>query len=135
MRIVMRRALIGTVILLVVVATALGYQNHSKRRYVRQEAVRLTGGNPERGHQLVGYYGCNACHTITDVAGPRGKVAPPLDGIAERGFLAGELPNTSQNMQRWIREPHSVEPKTAMPDMGVTEQDAKDITAFLYTLR
>src|SRR5256714_1316578 len=131
----MRKALIGLVVLLIAVVAALGFQNHSKRHYVRQEAMRLTGGNPSRGKELVGYYGCNACHTITDVAGPRGKAGPPLDGVAERGFLAGELPNTSQNMQRWIREPHSVEPKTAMPDMGVTEQDAKDITAFLYTLR
>jgi cytochrome c2 len=131
----MRKALVGVLVLLVVVISALTFQKHSTQRYARREAVRLTGGNPERGHRLVGYYGCNACHTITDVAGPRGKAGPPLDGIAERGFLAGELPNTSENMQRWIREPHSVEPKTAMPDMGVTEQDAKDITAFLYTLR
>src|SRR3954454_15230139 len=128
----MRKALIGIAILLFVVATALAYQNHSKRRYVRQEAIRLTGGDPERGRERIGYYGSNACHTITDVAGPKGTAGPPLDGIIHRGFLSGELPNTSDNMQRWIRQPHSVEPKTAMPDMGVTEQDAKDITAFLY---
>src|SRR3954470_8513502 len=121
----MRRALIWICVGVAIVLSVLTFQNHSVRRDTWREAVRLTGGNPERGHQLVGYYGCNACHTITDVAGPRGKVAPPLDGIAERGFLAGECPNPSQKLRRGIREPHSVEPKTAMPDMGVTEQDAK----------
>jgi cytochrome c len=131
----MRKALILFCVGLLVVLSILTFQSHAAQRDARREAIRLTGGNPERGHELVGYYGCNACHTITSVAGPRGKAGPPLDGIAGRGYLAGELPNTSQNMQRWIREPHSVEPKTAMPEMGVTEQDAKDITAFLYTLR
>ena len=52
----MRKALLGLVVFLIVVAAALGFQNHSKRSYVRQEAVRLTGGNPERGRHLVGYY-------------------------------------------------------------------------------
>src|SRR5437763_8968857 len=131
----MRRALSWICVGVAIVVSVLTFQNHSVRRDTWSEAMRLTGGNPERGYRLVRYYGCNACHTITSVAGPRGKAGPPLDGIAERSFLAGELPNTSQNMQRWIRQPHSVEPKTAMPEMGVTEQDAKDITAFLYTLR
>src|SRR3954469_24807086 len=131
----MRRALVGICVAIVIILLVLTFQSHAARRDTRREAVRLTGGNPERGYELVGYYGCNACHTIADVAGPKGKAGPPLGGIAERSFLAGELPNTSQNMQRWIRQPHSVEPKTAMPEMGVTEQDAKDIAAFLYTLR
>jgi cytochrome c len=131
----MRKALVIVIIALAVLATALYAQRHSARSYARREAIRLTGGSPEHGRELVSHYGCNACHTIPGVAGPQSTVGPPLDRIINREFLAGELPNTSANMQRWIREPHSVEPKTAMPDMGVTEQDAKDITAFLYTLR
>src|SRR3954466_16157400 len=131
----MRKALILFCVGLLVVLSILTFQSHAAQRDARREAMRLTGGNPERGRHLVGYYGCNACHTITDVAGPRGKAGPPLDGIPDRSFLAGELPNTSENLQRWIREPHAVEPKTAMPEMGVSEQDAKDLAAFLYTLR
>ena len=131
----MRKALAIAIVLLLAVATGLYAQKRSARSYVRREAVRLTGGDPDHGRQLVAHYGCNACQTIPGVAGPQSTVGPPLDRIIERTFLAGELPNTATNMERWIREPHSVEPKTAMPDMGVTEQDAKDITAFLYTLR
>ncbi|MFL6299681.1 MAG: c-type cytochrome [Terriglobales bacterium] len=131
----MRNAITLTVVGIVIVVGVLAHQARSADNYARAEARRLTGGNPERGRDLVSYYGCNTCHTIPGSAGPRATTGPPLDHLAQRVFLAGELPNTSENLQRWIREPHSVEPKTAMPDMGVTEQDAKDLAAFLYTLR
>jgi cytochrome c1 len=62
-----------------------------------------------------------------------GKVGPPLDGIATRVIIAGHLANNSDNMQRWIRDPQTVSPGTAMPDLNVSQSDARDITAFLYT--
>jgi len=92
-------------------------------------------GDPDRGAQLISSYGCASCHTVPGVAGADGLVGPPLDKIALRTYLAGELPNTVENMQRWIRYPQQVEPGTAMPDLGVTAQDAEDITAYLYTLK
>ena len=73
-----------------------------------------------------------ACHTIDGVPGAHGLVGPPLDGIALREFIAGELPNTPQNLMRWIQHPRQVEPHTVMPEMGVTEQDSRDIAAYLY---
>ena len=39
------------------------------------------------------------------------------------------------NMIRWIQRPQDVDPKNVMPNMGVTDQDARDIAAYLYTLR
>jgi cytochrome c len=69
------------------------------------------------------------------VATARATVGPPLVAIAVRTYLAGELPNTPANMQEWIRHPRVVEPRTAMPDTGVTDGDARDIAAYLYTLR
>jgi cytochrome c1 len=38
-------------------------------------------------------------------------------------------------MIKWIQHPQEIDPKNAMPDMGVTDRDAKDIAAYLYTLR
>ena len=38
-------------------------------------------------------------------------------------------------MIRWIENPPAIDPKTAMPNMGVTVRDARDIAAYLYTLR
>ncbi len=102
---------------------------------VEETAAAMTGGSPARGKEVIRRYGCEACHSIPGVAGARGQVGPPLDGIGNRSYLAGRLPNSPDNLIRWIRDPQSVAPGTAMPEMGVTEQDGKDIAAYLYTLR
>ena len=102
---------------------------------IEETAAARTGGSPARGKEVIRRYGCEACHSIPGVAGARGPVGPPLDGIANRAHLAGQLPNTPENLIRWIRDPQSIAPGTAMPEMGITEQDGKDIAAYLYTLR
>jgi cytochrome c2 len=99
------------------------------------EAARITdGGNPKAGREAIRAYGCNACHTISGVPGARALVGPSLDGIADRSYLAGELPNTPANMMRWIEHPREVEPHTLMPEMNVTEEDSRNIAAYLYLL-
>jgi cytochrome c len=99
------------------------------------DAGKLTGGgNAVAGRVEIRKYGCNGCHTISGVPGARGLVGPPLDGIRDRYYIAGELTNSPTNLMQWIQHPHQVEPHTAMPEMGVTEQDSRDIAAYLYTL-
>jgi cytochrome c1 len=93
------------------------------------------GGDAHRGAQVIRQFGCGACHTIPGVTGADGLVAPPLLWWSRRTFIAGELPNTPENLVRWIRSPQSVEPKTAMPTLGLTDQQARDAAAYLYTLR
>jgi cytochrome c len=101
-----------------------------------ERAERLTGGgNARSGRTEIRKYGCNTCHDIAGVPGARGLVGPSLDGVGQRYYLAGELPNTPSNLMLWIEHPHQVEPHTVMPEMGVTEQDGRDIAAYLYTLR
>lgn len=99
------------------------------------EAALLTGGDPAKGPAAIGRYGCGSCHDIPGVRSARGKVGPPLGGIASRAYLAGRLSNTPANMMRWLQHPQHVEPGNVMPEMGVTDEDARHLTAFLYTLR
>lgn len=94
-----------------------------------------TVGDPDRGAQLINDYGCGSCHEVPGVEGADGLVGPPLDHFARRSYIAGQLPNSEDNLHRWIEDPQAVEPGTAMPDLGVTARDAADITAYLYTLR
>ena len=108
---------------------------HLGRREVERAATLTSGGNARSGRIEIRKYGCNACHEIDGVPGARGLIGPRLDGIRQRYYIAGELPNTPDNLMRWIQHPHQVEPHTAMPEMGVTEQDSRDIAAYLYTLR
>jgi cytochrome c len=95
----------------------------------------LTGGSPQAGRAVIREYNCGACHVIPGVRDANGQVGPPLTSFGRRTFIAGELPNTPDNLVQWIRVPTSVEPKTAMPDLGLTEQQARDAAAYLYTLR
>ncbi len=99
------------------------------------EAETLTGGSAARGKSAIARYGCGGCHTIPGIDGARATVGPPLNNIAARGYLAGHLPNSPDNMMKWIQHPQQVDPKNVMPEMNVTGQDARDITAYLYTLR
>ena len=95
----------------------------------------LTNGDPDRGKTALISYGCVACHTIPGVQGSHVLTAPPLIGISQRSYLAGMLENTPDNLRSWIQHPRKVNPHTAMPEQGVTTQDATDMAAYLYTTR
>jgi cytochrome c2 len=95
----------------------------------------LTNADADRGATAIRKYGCGSCHTIGGITGAAGLVGPPLAGIARRVYIAGVLPNEPDNMIKWLENPPGVDPKTAMPNMGVTPRDARDIAAYLYTLK
>lgn len=102
---------------------------------VTEEAETLTGGNVHRGKAAIAKYGCGACHTIPGIDRAHATVGPPLAAIAQRHYLGGHLVNTPGNMIRWIQFPQQADPGNAMPNLGVTDQEARDIAAFLFTLR
>jgi cytochrome c2 len=91
-------------------------------------------GDPLRGRLALTQYACHACHQIPGITGSAVHVGPPLDGLAKRRVIARNLPNTPANLGRWIREPQKIDPHTAMPTLGVSEEDAKDMVAYLLTL-
>jgi len=93
------------------------------------------GGDADRGKVAIQTYGCGACHSIPGIAGAHGQVGPPLDHWSKRVYIAGEVPNTEDFLIRWIEVPEAIEPKTAMPMLGVTEGSARDIAAYLYSIR
>ncbi|HEX8602108.1 MAG TPA: c-type cytochrome, partial [Pseudoduganella sp.] len=87
----------------------------------------------ERGRMALAQYACHACHTIPGVTGPETFVGPPLEGLSQRKYVAGILPNSADNLVRWIRAPQAVHPQSAMPDLGVSERDARDMAAYLLS--
>jgi cytochrome c1 len=98
-------------------------------------AAELPHSDPARGGRLIQQYGCAACQTVPGVRGANGLVGPPLTRFGSRSYIAGELINNGDNLQRWIRDPQGVEPGTAMPNLGVSTIDARDIAAYLLTLK
>ncbi|HXS48899.1 MAG TPA: c-type cytochrome [Sphingomicrobium sp.] len=120
-------------IVLVVAVLAVAWKYYDDRHRIRVQAEAITGGDSRRGEALFIQYGCGSCHAVTGVRAATGDVGPPLDGIATRMIIAGHLANNAPNMEHWIEDPQHVSPGTAMPDLGVSAGDARDITAFLYT--
>ena len=112
---------------------AIVYKYAEQRDRMRMHAAMAAGGDPVRGESMFIQYGCGSCHAMSGVRTAVGNVGPPLDGIATREIIAGHLANNPPNMETWIRDPQHVSPGTAMPDLRVGEEDARDITAFLYT--
>ena len=102
---------------------------------LERKAEAMTGGSPQRGKAAINKYGCGSCHTIPGVRGASALVGPNLDQVASRMYIAGVLPNTPDNMIRWVQHPRDVDPLTAMPNLGVTDGDARDIAGYLYTLK
>jgi cytochrome c1 len=92
-----------------------------------------SGESIEAGRRLIANYGCGTCHTIPGVPGADAMAGPPLERFYERSYIAGELPNTPDNLVKWIQNPQQVEPGTVMPNLGVTEAEAHDIAAYLYS--
>lgn len=99
-----------------------------------QAAAAVTGGDPGRGPAAIFHYGCGSCHTIKGIPNARGLVGPPLSGLRDRTFVAGMLTNTPDHLTHWIKAPKAVNPRTAMPQLGVSDRDALDIAAYLYSL-
>ena len=95
----------------------------------------VSEGNPDRGKAAIRAFGCGACHEIAGIRGAVGRVGPPLIAIGRQAYIAGILPNTPTNLRAWMQNPPAIAPNTAMPNLGITPDQARDIAAYLYTLR
>lgn len=94
----------------------------------------LPGADPARGARVIRAHGCGACHVIPGVEGAVSWVGPPLSHWAQRGILAGRLPNAPEYLVAWLRDPQALSPGSAMPNLGLSETEARDAAAYLYTL-
>lgn len=102
----------------------------------KEEPVsRVVGGDPERGRLLVQQYQCAACHFIPEVQGPNGDAGPSLQYMGRLSYIAGSIPNQPENMIRFLQNPPAVKPGTLMPALGITDDEARHMAAFMYSLK
>lgn len=92
----------------------------------------VPGGDAERGRAALVRYECNVCHLVPGIGGPKAPVGPALDEYAHQPYVAGKFPNEPETLVRWILDPPSMAPQTAMPAIAMPERDARDIAAYLY---
>ncbi len=95
----------------------------------------VAGGDADHGKQLIQKYGCGACHYVPGIDSAKGYAGPPLIKFSKRSYVAGVLQNTPENLIRWLEHPQQVVPNNDMPEMNVSDADARDIAAYLYSLK
>lgn len=93
-----------------------------------------TGGSAKLGRLWIAKYKCGKCHSIPGVREADGVFGPPLIAMGSRTMIAGNFPNTPENMVHWIEAPTSMKPNTDMPDLGLSEQQARDVAQFIENL-
>jgi cytochrome c len=125
---------VGVVVAVVAVLAGGGVQYVQGRQARIDKAQLLTGGDVARGEAAIGRNGCGSCHTIPGVQGAKGLSGPPLTKLGSRVYIAGKFDNTPANLVRWVQHPQAMDPGVAMPEMGLTEQQARDVAAYLYTI-
>lgn len=81
--------------------------------------VAPTGDRPQVFNQL-----CMACHSL---GGRGGAVGPALDRVGER--------LNRDYIVRWLHDPQSIKPRTAMPRLPLSEAQIQELAAFLSQLR
>jgi cytochrome c2 len=84
-----------------------------------------------RGADAIRHYGCGTCHRIPGIAGATGTVGPSLERFHRQVYIAGFIPNTPDALAQWIESPKKFDPRTAMPEMGVSAAEARLIAEFL----
>jgi cytochrome c len=123
-------------ILLVLVAIGLWYYiikvGDGDMLKAKESAESITGGDRDQGKMAIQQYGCISCHEIPGVPGAHGLVGPSLKKFKDRAFIGGVRSNSAKNLIQWIQNPKHIDPKTAMPNLNVSEQEARDIAAYLY---
>jgi cytochrome c2 len=95
----------------------------------------VEGGDAERGRMLTGRYQCGSCHSIPEAPLGDVRAGPSLEGFGRRSYIGGQVPNGPDTLQRWLREPQALLPTATMPDLGVSADDARDIAAYLLSLK
>jgi cytochrome c len=125
------------ILMVLVLAAVAAYFYHQTRIDLEQKhaARAATGGDPSRAPALIKLYGCAGCHTLPGASEPAGQVGPDLTQMARRVYVGGVLTNTPDNLVAYIVDPRSIDPKSAMPRTGISPDEARDVAAYLYSIR
>ena len=95
----------------------------------------IAGSDRDRGRRLLSQYQCGGCHAIPGLPAAEGALGPPLAAFGRSSYIAGQVPNGPTTLPRWIEHPQALVPGTAMPDLGASPADARDMAAYLLSLR
>ena len=128
------KSVLGVILVLAVAGGIASYISAKDRKTRILRSEQLTGGRPMAGLAAMEKYGCGSCHNVKGLPRRPTGIAPDLEKLSSRAYIGGVIDNTPRNLVNWIINPPAVDPLTAMPAVGVTEEDARHIAAYLYYL-
>lgn len=102
------------------------------QREIAKPVWELSRDDTDLGRQAIIRHGCGGCHVIPGIRHATGRVGPRLSGFGDQIYIAGMLPNIPENLTLWIQNPQAVNPQSAMPNLGVSEAEAREIAVYLY---
>ena len=119
----------------VVVRTADDFKNWVAYQQQPAAPAETLTGDAAAGQKLFASLPCVGCHTINGTAAA-GVVGPNLTHLASRGFIAGGvLPNSTDSLRAWIKDPQAVKPGNDMPTLGLSDSQVNQLVAYLSTLK
>ena len=101
-------------------------------RYPADARIYVSDSNIRAGKAALQTYGCGGCHYVPGIANATGRVGPKLDDYDQQIYVAGVLTNTADNLAAWIQNPQKYSPNTVMPNLGVSEEEARAMASYLY---
>jgi cytochrome c oxidase subunit 2 len=103
--------------------------------WLTQQQQAATESNA-RGQQVFLQNTCVSCHTIRGLQAPA-RVGPDLTHFGSRTTLgAGVLPNTVDNLRRWLRNPQAIKPGVLMPAFAnLSAEDLAALADYLDSLK
>jgi cytochrome c oxidase subunit 2 len=94
-----------------------------------------TTAEAQQGAQLFARSACVGCHTVAGTPA-QGKQGPDLTHVGSRTTLAaGIIPNTPENLARWLKDPQAIKPGNKMPTLGLSDADIRLLVAYLTSLK
>src|SRR3569833_1619611 len=118
--------------------TALGTTDQIGKPAASAGGANITPGSPVvLGRQAIIARGCGSCHTIPGIPGAAGSVGPNLAGVASRPTIAGGAVTNSgpDSLKAWVLDPPGQKPGTLMPKLGLSDDEAANVAAYLESLK
>lgn len=119
-----------------------GQLRHAPRPQRLTPAPPFTSSEVQAGARLFSAFTCQSCHDLRGVGGPssatRSSVAyaPDLTHVGSRSIIAaGAVTNTPAHMEQWLLDPDTIKPGVHMPNFQLSDVQARDLTAYLESLR
>jgi cytochrome c oxidase subunit 2 len=119
---------------LVIADTPVDFDRWLTRR-VNGAGLTATSDEAANGELVFTRETCAGCHTVRGTQAVA-QIGPDLSDFGSRQWIGSiTVPNTPENLARWITDPESIKPGTLMPPTALSAADIVAVTAYLEGLK